>query len=172
MLLHTATGHVQKLNDYKESEWQANGLLWECKEALRGNLCGCPHCLLSDIYNIITSLAHHLLVFTLFFSFFFWLGGVCWDMGRQIEQRIRKGSFSSLWTLPDRENKPLFCEMMLVVSKALFLDYSCLLYLLCREQQLYCIARTNTRTHGYAQMYSMYTHTSMEKNMQHRGLLW
>lgn len=51
-LLHTAMGHVQKLNDCKESEWQANGLLWECGEALRGKLCGCTHCLLGDICSI------------------------------------------------------------------------------------------------------------------------
>lgn len=34
-LLHIATGHVQKLNDCKEREWQANGLTQECNGALR-----------------------------------------------------------------------------------------------------------------------------------------
>lgn len=52
-LLHTATGHVQKLNGCKESEWQANGLLWECDEVLRWKLCRRAHCLLSGICIII-----------------------------------------------------------------------------------------------------------------------
>lgn len=65
-LRHTATGHVQKLNDCKESEWQANGLLWECEEALCGKLCGCTHCLLGDICSI--TVAHYWVVFFLVFS--------------------------------------------------------------------------------------------------------
>lgn len=52
-LLHTAIGHVKKLNDCEESPWQANGLQWECKEALRVELQGCVQCLRGDICNII-----------------------------------------------------------------------------------------------------------------------
>lgn len=162
MLLHTATGHVQKLNDYKESEWQANGLLWECKEALRGNLCGCAHCLLGDIYNIITSLAR------------FHTGGggsvEIWE--DKLSRESEKGVFL-VFKLYLTERINLFSvRWCWWFQRQSLLDYSRLLYLLCREHQLYCVARTNTRTHGYAQMYSMYTHTSMQKNMLHRDLLW
>lgn len=167
MLLHTATGHVQKLNDYKESEWQANGLLWECKEALRGNLCGCAHCLLGDIYNIITSLAHHWLVFTLFW------GGESVEVTKdKLSRQSEKGAFL-VFKLYLTERINLFSvRWCWWFQRQSLLDYSRLLYLLCREQQLYWIARTNTCTHRYAQMYSMYTHTSMQKNILHRDLLW
>lgn len=172
MLLHTATGHVQKLNDYKESEWQANGLLWECKEALRGNLCGCPHCLLGDIYNIIISLAHHWLVFTLFFSFLFWWGGVCWDMGRQIEQRIRKGSFSCLWTLPDWEDKPVFCEMMLVVSKAISLGlFPSFIFTLQRTTAILHCQNKHTHTRICTDVQYVHPHLHAEKYATQRLIM-
>ena len=42
-LHHAATGHVQQLNYCKASEWQANGLLWECEEPPRGEMHACVY---------------------------------------------------------------------------------------------------------------------------------
>lgn len=119
-------------------------------------------------HNIIGSSLAHFHNF-LFFSFFWWGESVeIWE--DKLSRESEKGVFLVFKLYLTERINLLSVRWCWWFQRQSLLDYSRLLYLLCREQQLYCIARTNT--HGYAQMYSMYTHTSMQKNMQHRDLLW
>lgn len=80
-LLHTATSHVQKLNDWKDSEWQANELKWECEEELYvdGTLFTWWH------------LWHHYGTLLGCFSFFFFLNEVQWSCPNYREVMKDKG---------------------------------------------------------------------------------
>lgn len=145
-LLHTATGHVQKLNDCKGSEWQANGLLWECEEALWRKLCGCAHCLLGDICNIIV--AHH---WVLLLSFFlFW--GKKWYGSSRLSATLS----------PYSEYYPVFSEMELTVWNTIALRlFPSLVFTSQRTITLYYMAWPklgHTHTHTI-------THTDLHRDL-------
>lgn len=98
---------------------------------------------------------------TFFFSFFWWGESVeIWE--DKLSRESEKGVFL-VFELYLTERINLFSvRWCWWFQRQSLLDYSLLLYLLCREQQLYCIARTNTHTHGYAQMY-VHPHLHAEK---------